>query len=314
MATASTSWKCPSIDFYQNVLVAQAPNPPYVIPMFAPMSDLLTFAPFDLHNEQNRYVEIGADMFADGVAGRLVEASTTECHSIKTVVNTTDLALRILCMEYTECNLIVSPGYGKQESIDRVYPEVLDTSSRQMERFAYVGYSSFRNPIKDIRGLYGFKDIGAEKSGGVTTPIAPNDYSSLCKFFTEGINDVRKGTLAAGGSEFSRSDVDVHVSRDLVDLVNCSVLSNTTIGLWDQLRTSALGGVANVIISEQITNSVYFVNRRRIYGKYNSLARLGVSYRVMGNKTIYPIMLGTISFGKLNSLPVVYKENVINTA
>lgn len=314
MVTNVSSWKC-DINFINNTVIAKSPVPLYQIPMLPVLGSAIQQANYDIYDVNNRYVEVGTNYeggsggFDGGVFGRLKQVCSTECAVVRTQVSQERLSLRPLCAEYAVDNLICNPDYGLQEELNTILPEIRNTSARQIERFAYLGYSGVPQ-LSDIPGLRGLADISTAFTAPPTLPIASNDYQSLCEFFTNGINQARTGNVSQG-YEFARIDISVHVSSDIVDKINCSILANTTVGLWDQLLSSTLSGIS-VVISDQISNTVYFVNNRRILGRYNYILSEGQPYSWKG-KTVYMMLLGTISFNPLSTAPpVILATNVLS--
>lgn len=309
MVTNSNIWKCNDPDFINNAVLATDIGSRYQIPALVNNNNIIE-VPYDLHDGYERNVEVGADL-TDGVAGRLKQVCSTECHNVKTVPVISKMALRVLSMCYKASTLVCNPDYGNNEDITQVFPHVYDTSARQMEGWMYGGYSN--TPLlSGIEGLNGFKDIAVTYQGPPALPIDPSDYEALCEFFVSGINQARKGSLLAG-FEYSKSDIEVHVSTQIVDKINCSILSNTAIGLWDRLLQGVLSQV-KVVVSEQIGNEVYFINARRYNGKHNSIARLQEADRINHqNKVIWGMLLGTITVRSQSSSPtVIYAENVLS--
>lgn len=313
MVTSSTTWECYDPCFVTNVILAQAAIEPYVIPMFQAgrMRSLIPLTTFNIKDSNNRLVTVCTDLTRGRLAGRMLNVCSTETQKVSTKAISRKLSLRIVAFHYDVSGLTVDPSYGTLEDISNIYPEVRDTNTRQIEECIYKGYTGVDN-LEDVEGLNGLRDIGVEKTGGVTTPIDPTDYESLCKFFMEGINDAQKGNVTTG-YEFSRSDIEVHVGRQLVDAISCSVLANTAIGLWDQLQSSVLQG-NTVIVSEQIGNDAYFINTKRVRGEDNGRAEI-IDIGRPGDfplKTRYHIGCGTVSVIGLNDAPVIWAEDVVD--
>lgn len=315
MVTNLGSWACDN-NFILNTVLAKSPVQLYQIPMLSALGTAVSQVNFDIHDSREYSIELGSNLsdtenFDGGVFGRLKNVCSTECAVIRTKVLAETLSLRALCAEYAVDNLVCSPSYGVLESLDAILPEIRNTSARQIEKFGYIGYSGV-SQMKNIPGLRGLLDISTAFAGPPALPIDATDYGALCQFFTNGINQVRKGALTSG-YEFLKSDISVHVASDVVDKINCSILSATTIGLWEKLSSSVLSQTAGgtAVVTDQISNQVFFVNNKRISGKYNYILKNGMPYSFK-MKTFYPLLLGTISFNPTSSVPpVVFADNVL---
>ena len=309
--TSSTSWICNDPEFINNQILALAPAAPYQIPAMASLGDRFTQVGFDVHDSIQRVVEVGTDMQDGRVAGRLLEVCSTETQAVFTRPRASRAAVRVLAFHYDISTLVVDPSYGMEEDINRILPEVRDTNSKQMERCLYRGYSGVPL-LQAVEGLNGFKDIGVDESPAA--PIDPADYSALSRFFVGGINSVRKGGATGDGYEFLHSDIEVHVGQTVVDQINFSVLANTAIDLWQKMQESALSRVAAVVVSEQIGNEVYFINRKRVRGLDNGRLRLAQKKdSPFPMKERYVMLAGTPSVWGQNTKPVVYATDVVLT-
>jgi hypothetical protein len=309
MVTNSQIYKCNDPEYRNNIVLANDIGSRYQIPALVNNNNIEE-VPFDMHDGIERNVEVTADI-SDGVAGRLVQVCSTECHNVTTAPVISKMSLRVLRMCYKACTLVLNPNYDPNEDITAVAPHVYDTSARQMEGWLYGGYSTTPS-LAPIEGLNGFKDIAVTFQSPPNLPIDPTDYSSLCEFFVAGIDQARKGSLLSG-FEYSKRDIEVHVSTQIVDKINCAILSNTAIGLWDRLLQGVLSEV-RVIVSEQIGNEVYFINSRRYNGKHNSILKtLQPDIYYAKSKVEWGMLLGTITVRSQSSYPtVVYAENVIS--
>ena len=80
------------------------------------------------------------------------------------------------------------------------------------------------------------------------------------------------------------------------------------------MQESALSRVAAVVVSEQIGNEVYFINRKRVRGLDNGRLRLAQKKdSPFPMKERYVMLAGTPSVWGQNTKPVVYATDVVLT-
>ena len=312
--TIGTNYICPDNRIRQDVILAAAEGLPFQSTLLSSISDKLTDMGVELARYTYNYYQIGASNNKDNNAGinyygAMVEVCSTEGQNIQTIPTHNSLRAVSLRFILRDCAVRVSPDYTG-ESLSTYTNRVLtDQSIRQMEAWGYQGYAGTQ--LGSVSGLNGLKDIGTEKVPGVVTPIDPTDYTAFCTYLTEGINAVRAGDTI--GNQYSRGDVDVHISRDIVDKINCSLVAGTSVSYYNNILNGILSDVRGVYVSDTISNSIYFVNHAKVFAIHTPiLTERPENPIACQGGFIYEYYGGTVSFGNTGPTPVIYGENVLD--
>lgn len=310
-----TDYACPANIIEQNVILSSASTVPLTSPLLQSINDKLTDVGIKTGSSKFKYQTIVASdnkNFNQGYWGAPVEVCTTESQMVYSEVNDVTLTYATLRFCIKECIIQVA-GYEQLDENLIVFANrvLTDTTVRQMEKFGYLGYTGYA-PLDKAKNLKGLKDLGTLKTGGTTTPIDPSNYSAICSYITEGINEVRAAPDNSLGNEYPKSVVDVHISSDIVDKINCSLVGNNAIPAFSVLQQGILSSVRNVYISDCIKNSIYFVNHEKVFAHHTGLLSQRDQAIPCTGGNMYEFYAGCISFGATGEKPVIYGENVLD--